>query len=189
MGPKTTIAIIVLIFLLNIAILIGLNVYILTMTISMFNKVKNKTEHVDDLISLQQNIQNWTAVDIIANLISAYTSYPKSNKFTFVLSIISIVISVTYLIMIQHTTESYKNKQYDKALTFVTILLVLDITSCILGFVQLWIDLKEIITPMYDLYKINKKLNNRLLLKTNRNIKYKTVIKNKNKYDVVKNKT
>ena len=186
MELKTSIAIIVLASLLNIAILIGLNVYILTMTISLFNKVKNKTEHVDDLISLQQNIQNWISVDIITNLIGAYTSYPKSNKFTFVLSIISIVISVTYLIMIQHTTESYKNKQYDKALTFVTIMLVLDITSCILGFVMFSIDIKEIIMPVYGLYKINKKLNNPQ--KTNKNIKYKTVIKNKNKY-VVKNKT
>ena len=188
MELNTSIAIIVLASLLNIAILIGLNIYILTMTISLFNKVKNKTEHVDDLISLQQNIQNWISVDIITNLIGAYKSYPKSNKFTFVLSIISIVISVTYLIMIQHTTESYKNKQYDKALTFVTIMLVLDITSCILAFVMFSIDIKEIIMPMYGLYKINKKLNNRLQLKTNRNIKYKTVIKNKNKYDVVKNK-
>lgn len=188
MGPKTSIAITVLLYLLSITIFIGLSVYILTLTISLFNKVKNKTEHIDDLTSLQKNLQTWISIYIIANLINAYTSYPKSNKFSFVSSIIQVVISVTYLIMAQHTTESYKNKQYDKALTFVTIMLVLDITSCILVFAVLFISMKDSITPMYDLYKINKKLNNRLPLKTNRNIKYKTVIKNKNKYAVVKNK-
>lgn len=184
MGPKTSIAIIVLIFLISITLIIGLNVYILTLTISLFNKVKNKTESVDDLTSRQKDLQNWISIDIIANLINAYNSYSKPNKFTFVSSIIQVVISVTYLIMAQHTTESYKNKQYDKALTFVTIMLVLDITSCILAFVVFSIDMKDSITPMYFNYKINKKLNNPQ--KTNKNIKYKTVIKNKNKYVVKK---
>ena len=106
MGYETNIAIFVLIYIVNIAMFIGLNVYILTLTFSLFNKVKNKTEHIDDLISLQQILQNWIAVDIIANLIYAYISYPKSKKFSFVSSIIQVVISVTYLIMAQHTTES-----------------------------------------------------------------------------------
>ena len=160
MGYETNIAIFVLIYIVNIAMFIGLNVYILTLTFSLFNKVKNKTEHIDDLISLQQILQNWIAVDIIANLIYAYISYPKSKKFSFVSSIIQVVISVTYLIMAQHTTESYKNKQYDKALTFVTIMLVLDITSCILAFVDFTIEMKESLTPIYYQYKLIKKLNN-----------------------------
>ena len=160
MGYKTSIAIIVLVYLLNIAIFIGLNVYILTLTLSMFNKVKNKTEHIDDLISLQQNLQTWISIDIIASLISAYGSYPKSNKFSFVSSIIQVAISVNYLIMVQHTTESYKNKKYDKALTFVTIVLVLDIISCILAFVEFTIEIKESLTPVYYQYKLIKKLNN-----------------------------
>ena len=160
MGYETNIAIFVLIYIVNIAMFIGLNVYILTLTFSLFNKVKNKTEHIDDLISLQQILQNWIAVDIITNLIYAYISYPKSKKFSFVSSIIQVVISVTYLIMAQHTTESYKNKQYDKALTFVTIMLVLDITSCILAFVDFTIEMKESLTPIYYQYKLIKKLNN-----------------------------
>jgi len=160
MEYKTSIAIIVLVYLLNIAIFIGLNVYILTLTLSMFNKVKNKTEHIDDLISLQQDLQTWISIDIIVSLISAYRSYQKSNKFSFVSSIIQVAISVNYLIMVQHTTESYKNKKYDKALTFVTIVLVLDIISCILAFVEFTIEIKESLTPVYYQYKLIKKLNN-----------------------------
>lgn len=160
MGPKTSIAIFVLIFVVNIAMFIGLNVYILTLTFSLFNKVKNKTEHIDDLISIQQILQNWISIDILVNIIYAYISYQNSKKFSFVSSIIQVVISVTYLIMAQHTTESYKNKQYDKALTFVTIMLVLDITSCILSFVDFTIEMKESLTPIYYQYKLIKKLNN-----------------------------
>lgn len=167
MGYKTSIAIIVLVYLLNIAIFIGLNVYILTLTLSMFNKVKNKTEHIDDLISLQQDLQTWISIDIIVSLISAYISYQKSNKFSFVSSIIQVAISVNYLIMVQHTTESYKNKKYDKALTFVTIVLVLDIISCILAFVEFTIEIKESLTPVYDQYKLIKKLNNIQKIKSN----------------------
>lgn len=167
MEYKTSIAIIVLVYLLNIAIFIGLNVYILTLTLSMFNKVKNKTEHIDDLISLQQDLQTWISIDIIVSLISAYRSYQKSNKFSFVSSIIQVAISVNYLIMVQHTTESYKNKKYDKALTFVTIVLVLDIISCILAFVEFTIEIKESITPVYDQYKLIKKLNNIQKIKSN----------------------
>lgn len=167
MGYKTSIAIIVLVYLLNIAIFIGLNVYILTLTLSMFNKVKNKTEHIDDLISLQQDLQTWISIDIIVSLISAYRSYQKSNKFSFVSSIIQVAISVNYLIMVQHTTESYKNKKYDKALTFVTIVLVLDIISCILAFVEFTIEIKESLTPVYDQYKLIKKLNNIQKIKSN----------------------
>jgi hypothetical protein len=160
MEYKTSIAIIVLVYLLNIAIFIGLNVYILTLTLSMFNKGKNKTEHRDDLSSLQQDLQTWISIDIIVSLISAYRSYQKSNKFSFVSSIIQVAISVNYLIMVQHTTESYKNKKYDKALTFVTIVLVLDIISCILAFVEFTIEIKESLTPVYYQYKLIKKLNN-----------------------------
>ena len=105
MGPKTSIAIFVLIFVVNIAMFIGLNVYILTLTFSLFNKVKNKTEHIDDLISIQQILQNWISIDILVNIIYAYISYQNSKKFSFVSSIIQVVISVTYLIMAQHTTD------------------------------------------------------------------------------------
>ena len=93
MGPKTSIAIFVLIFVVNIAMFIGLNVYILTLTFSLFNKVKNKTEHIDDLISIQQILQNWISIDILVNIIYAYISYQNSKKFSFVSSIIQVVIS------------------------------------------------------------------------------------------------
>ena len=139
------------------------------MTISLFNKVKNKTESVDDLISFQQNLQTWISIDIIASLINMYNSYSSSKKFSFISSIIQVVSSVTYLIMVQYSTESYKNKQYDKALTFITIVLVLDIISCILAFIEFSIEIKENVTPVYNQYKKNK-----------------TVIKNKNKYVVKK---
>ena len=144
----------IIIFFIIIGINVGIGIYILSLSITLMNKIKKKTETNEELQSLKNNLQQWIFIDLFACIVSIYNrirnfSNTKINKILLTIDVLQCMITITYFFILSELVSIYKNKKYDKSLTYVRILVIFDIVSVICG----------IITSVADVANnVNKKL-------------------------------
>ena len=129
---------------LELIIVAGLDIVVLYYSINLLNKIKNKTETIQDLDTLRYIVYIAFAIQIFELIYNHF--FMKKNTLLLILDLIDLILTISYIIILQHLEDFYKAKNYDKSVKYTKILIGLDSSSILLGLMSIYIHKKKIKT-------------------------------------------
>ena len=134
----------------DLLITIGFNTYILYASIDLFQKIKDRKETILELDTLRYTVSIVLGLNIFL-ILGEFAYLLKSKKkdriTSVILTLIDLVLTSSYLIILQHLEDFYKAKNYDESIKYAKILIGLDSGSILLSFVNLLIDTYGLVLP------------------------------------------
>ena len=118
--------------------MIGLDSYILYLSISLFRKIKNKTETISELDIIRKIIYIVLGISVLEIGMSFFTllkSKKRESITKFIINLIDLILTVTYVIILENLEDFYKAKNYDKSTKYAKILIGLDAGSILTSLV------------------------------------------------------
>ena len=72
-----------------------------------------------------------------------FYSHRKQNTILLILDLIDLILTISYIIILQHLEDIYKAKNYNKSALYAKILIGLDSSSILLGLISINIHKKK----------------------------------------------
>jgi len=123
----------------------GFDAVVLYFAINLFNKIKDKTETIPELDYLRKILYivlGFNIFLIIAEIIYLVKS-KKKIIYLFILTLSDLILTVTFIIILQKLEDFYKAKNYDKSTQYAKILIGIDACSILTSFASVLINRRK----------------------------------------------
>ena len=119
--------------------------YVLYLAIDLFKKIKDKKETISELDHLRNTIYIMLGINIfliIAEVIYIVKSKKKIISL-FILTLSDLILTTTFIIILQKLEDFYKAKNYDKSTQYAKILIGIDSCSILTSLASILINRRK----------------------------------------------
>ena len=123
---------------LDLLITCGFDAYVLYLSVDLFKKIKDRKETILELDTLRNTIYVVLGLNIfllVTELAYLLKSKEKMMIDLFTLTLIDLILTITYIIILQKLEDFYKDKNYDKSTQYAKILIGVDSCSILVSLV------------------------------------------------------